>query len=253
MSKMLFDSDEPKMTTTALVPYFGSNRMLGHTVGEELRGCKWVGVPFAGGMCELPHIKASTIVVGDLHKLVINLSLCVKDPDTRKVLVDSLRRASFHPDTLAAAQAACLEIEKTDKKPVIYVPSIGWAEQYHISQWMGRSGKAGTDGEFSGKLPVRWNANGGDSNTRFRSAVESLEAWTEVMQRCNFVVLDAFEFIERFDDQPTHGLYLDPPFPGPGDSYKHKFTIAQHRDLAKRLAAIWKNVADNNGYFLPEK
>lgn len=242
MPETLFATDEPRMKTTALVPWFGSNRMLGHTVGEELRGCKWVGVPFAGGMCELAHIKASTIVVSDLHRHVINLAMTVANENRRHALVCELSSLPFHPDTLKYAQSHCEEMERAgwDFGERSCQIDQRWALNYFTCCWMGRSAKAGTEGEFSGGLPVRWNANGGDSNTRFRSAVASLEAWGEIMRRCNFVVMDVFEFLERFDDQPGHGLYCDPPFPGPGDDYKHKFTIEQHRRLAKRLGEFSK-------------
>lgn len=235
MPETLFEI-EPPMKVAALVPWFGSNRMLGHTVGEELRGCKWVGVPFAGGMCELAHIKASTIVVGDLHRHVMNLACVVAHPFQLPELENRLRAMPFHPDVLSRAQAHCAEIENC--KEVQYVEPAAWAESYFITQWMGRSGKAGTGGEFKGNLPIRWNANGGDSNTRYRSAIESLAAWSEIVKRCNFSVIDVFDFLERFDDQPKHGIYCDPPFPVAGDDYKHKFSITQHRELAKRLATI---------------
>lgn len=52
-------------TTTALAQWFGSNRILGHAVGEALAGCRWVGIPFAGGMPELLHLTARTVVVSD--------------------------------------------------------------------------------------------------------------------------------------------------------------------------------------------
>jgi len=38
------------MKVKALMPWFGSNRLLAHRVGELLEGCSWVGVPFAGSM-----------------------------------------------------------------------------------------------------------------------------------------------------------------------------------------------------------
>jgi len=65
-----------EMKVTALAPWFGSNRMLGAEVGKALAGCSWVGVPFAGGMSELAHIKCSTLAVNDLHRHIINLA-CV--------------------------------------------------------------------------------------------------------------------------------------------------------------------------------
>ena len=45
--------------TKALAGWFGGARLIAEHVGEALRGCKWVGVPFAGGMSELLHIQAS--------------------------------------------------------------------------------------------------------------------------------------------------------------------------------------------------
>lgn len=64
---------------SCLAPWFGSNRMLAHEVGRALSGCEWVGIPFAGGMAELPQIRARTIVANDLHKHIINLAEVVAD------------------------------------------------------------------------------------------------------------------------------------------------------------------------------
>lgn len=229
MPETLFDR-EPQLTTTAIAPWFGSNRMLAPIVGKELAGCKWVGVPFAGGMSELAHIKASTIVVSDLHRHVINLARVVRCPKILESLVKALDAKPFHPETLSDAQERCLQ-GVDESLPVDYLA----AEAYFVACWMGRSAKAGTDGEFTGGLPVRWSATGGDSNTRYRSATASLEAWGEIMRRCNFVVQDVFEFLSNVKDLDGHGLYLDPPFPGPGDAYKHRFTEEQHLRLAGLL------------------
>ena len=56
-----------------------------------------------------------------------------------------------------------------------------------------------------------------------------------VLRRCTFVVQDALDLIEHVKDEPAHGIYCDPPFPGAGDNYKHKFTEADHRRLADLL------------------
>jgi DNA adenine methylase len=225
----LFDR-EPEMTTTALAPWFGSNRMLAPIVGKELRGCKWVGVPFAGGMSELAHIKASTIVVSDLHRHVINLARTVQQSDFRGLLIDELNDTPFHPDALAQRSGRGQSIEAKTSKP--QMPNVTWAYNYFVACWMGRSHKAGIDDEFNGGLSIRWNANGGDSNKRYRSAVASLDAWGEIMRRCNFSVLDCFEFLDRCEDSEGHGIYCDPPFPGPGDRYKH--------NSPRRSIASWR-------------
>jgi hypothetical protein len=50
------------MTTRAIAPWFGAARLIAESVGEEMAGCRWVGVPFAGSMSELAHIRAGSIV-----------------------------------------------------------------------------------------------------------------------------------------------------------------------------------------------
>ena len=226
---------------TTLAPWFGGSRFLAPKVGKMLAGCSWVGIPFAGGMPEVAHIHASTIVVNDLHRHVMNLACVVSSHRGVKRLAGHLSKLPFHPDVLAEAQRHCMEMERAG---FTFGDGRGqdlserWALNYFITVWMGRSGNAGTENEFYGGLPVRWNANGGDSNTRFRSAVASLMAWHEIMARCNFLVQDCFEFLGNVQDSPRHGLYCDPPFPDCGVKYRHSFTDDKHRQLARMLAAF---------------
>lgn len=218
---------------TTLVPWFGSNRTLARNVGQELAGCSWVGVPFAGGMCELAYIDAPSLVASDLHRHVINLARVVADPGDYRELVRMLRKTLFHPDTLDESRAIAEDYNRHHPIRGVYA-----AYHYFITAWMGRSAKAGTDGEFTGKLPVRWNGNGGDSATRFRSAIRGLVRFHQVARRCNFHVMDAFDFLAdalRKSDRPKHGIYVDPPFPGPGDNYKHKLDEASQVRLALSL------------------
>jgi DNA adenine methylase len=219
-------------TTTAIAPWFGSSRTIAPQVGEELTGCEWVGIPFMGGGCELLHIKARTIVASDLHYHVINLAMALAHETIGPQLYRKLRRKIFHEDELAAAQQFCQDTVMDE------MPDLEMAEAYFVSQWMGRSGKAGTKGEFKGKLPVRWNAGGGDSAVRYQSAVRSLIAWRRVIQRVNFVCEDAFEFIGKCHDAPHHGLYVDAPWPEDGEDYLHGFTEFDQERLANLLTAF---------------
>lgn len=202
-------------TITCLAPWYGSNRMLGPKVGEALKGCEWVGIPFAGGMAEVAHIEARTVLVSDLHRHVVNLAWVCADEHLGPLLYRRLRRRPFHPAELSDAQCAASVAELGT------MPDIDAAEAYFVSQWMGRSGKAGTRDEFKGNLPIRWDAGGGDSAKRYQSAVRSINAWRRVLARCTFSTLDAFEFLGKCHDKPKHGVYVDPPFPGPGDKYAH--------------------------------
>lgn len=245
--------------TTALVPWFGSGRMMAENVGRALKGCRWVGVPCSGGtLADLIYIEASTLVVSDLHRHLINLATVAADPTLGPMLYRRLRRIPFHPEALAAAQLYCRSREEEsptlfatcDKAPfesfevergqIVTLPEQGnpaldWAVMYFVCCWMGRSSIAGTTGEFKGAISARWNANGGDSAKRFQSAVDALPAWRWIMRRANFRVMDVFDFLHEVEDCAEHGFYIDPPFPGSGDAYKYKFTIADHRRLAGTL------------------
>ena len=241
---------------TAFAQWFGSNRLLAAEVGKLLDGVPWVGIPFAGGMCELAHIKARTLVVNDLHAHVINMARVAADSVLGPRLYRMLRRAAFHPDELLLAQCRCAEREKawtgyadrnaslwggghpiTEKEPA-EIPDLGWAYDYFVATWMGRGGGAGADGEFEGNLSVRWTASGGDSATRFRSAASGLPEWRRIMRRCTFQSEDALTFLDEINDQEDCGIYCDPPFPGPGDAYKHQFGAAEQADMAKKLAGF---------------
>lgn len=213
------------MSVTTLVPWFGSNRMLAPHVGYALAGCKWVGVPFAGGMSELAHINCRELIVNDLHRDVINLARVTADPIQGPRLWRRLRRVVFHADVLRDAQEACREPSSDP---------VEWAANYFIASWMGRNSEAGKDREFNTGLSIRWDAAGGGSVTRFHSAIESLKMWRKILSKATFTTMDVFDFLEKCKDAPGHGIYCDPPFPGAGDGYKHKFT--DHVNLAKRLS-----------------
>lgn len=218
----------------AIAPWFGSNRLNAHEVGAELAGLKWVGVPFAGSMCEIFEISAPAIVVCDLHKHLINMARIIAHPTKGPRLYRRLRRKLFHSDEHADHQAIAKQSEPSGDE------DIDAAEAYFVAVWMGRSHIAGVDDEFCGKLPARWNGNGGDSCKRYRSAVRSILAWRRAMERCNFRVMDALQFIERCEDNAKNGIYADPPFPGPGDRYKHPFPEPKQRELAKLLNGFKK-------------
>lgn len=220
------------MKTKALTPWYGSNRTLAHEPAALLAGCSWIGVPFAGSMSEVLHLKASTILVNDLHRHVINLARVAAHPTLGPSLIRRLRRVLLHADEHRNAQELARSLTPGD------VPDIDAAEAYFVAVWQGRSARAGMESEFTGGPCVRWTGNGGSSATRFRSAVASLLGWRQVFQRCDFVVMDVFDFLNRVDDRPGHGLYLDPPFPGPGDRYKHTLATAQQHQLACRLGGF---------------
>lgn len=229
-------------TTSAIAPWFGSNRTLAATVGRQLGKCAWVGIPFAGGCCEVPHIKTRAGVVNDKHRHLINLARVVADPTLWRAMVDRLDSTLFHSDEYEAAQVRCRDRETPvagglfGGGAMADGPDLEWAIDYFVLCWMGPSARAGTSTEFSGYFSVRWTSSGGDSAVRFRSAIASLEAWHKALQPWTFTTIDAFEFIGKCKDNPEHGLYCDSPWPEAGKEYAHGFTDAQQRRLASELS-----------------
>jgi hypothetical protein len=204
-------------------------------------------------MCELMHIKARTIVVADLHSALINMAQVAAHPVLGPQFYRRVRRLPLSEEILAAAQDACQQYDMSapavDESslfetfdaalaaPVI-APCIDWAVNYWAANWMARGGNSGTARELKGVLSFRWDAAGGDSATRYRSAGAGLPGWRRLMARCAFLIMDANQFLGNVKDVPESGVYLDPPFPGPGDKYKHRFSIDQHRELARKLAGF---------------
>lgn len=222
------------MKSKRLVQWFGSNTENAAAVGRLLDGCRFVGIPFAGGMCEVPFIDAKQLLVSDLHRLLINLCEVIADPIGKEWLKTQADAMPYHPDVLARAQRVCREFGPQD----FQFPNREAAFWYFVAVWMGRGGTAGTSSEFDGALPVRWNANGGGSNRRYRTAIEALDAWGEAFRRCEFVCMDAMEFIDRFPDVDGNGLYIDAPWPDAGEEYLHRFSEAQQRGLADCLTRL---------------
>lgn len=254
-----------KPAVGAIVPYFGSNRMLASKVGELLGNRLWIGVPFAGSMAEIPYMQARTIIANDLHKWIINLARVMKDGVLGPKLYRRLRRRAFHDHELREAQMWCkaheprIEVMDANINNSMFGNSVNpndseyfycdleSAEMYFVSQWMNRSAKSGTDGEFNGSLPVRWDGAGGDSATRYFSAARSIVQWRSIFRKVNFLCMDAFDFINKVkDDEFTfdkktrcpNGLYCDPPFPGPGEAYRHKMAESDFVKLERMLSAF---------------
>lgn len=213
-----------------LVQWFGANTQHANLAGRLLDGCAWVGIPFSGGMSEVPSINARLILCGDRHRHIINLCQVIASEEGRTWLASEADKMPFHPDVLKSAQ------EKACKWQWLDGPSAEAALWYFVSTWLNRGGKAGTDAEFKGNLPMRWDAAGGGSNQRFRTAIETIEEFGQTFRRCEFTCLDAFEFLANVKDNPASGLYVDAPWPSTGDGYRHAFTVQQQRDLARVLA-----------------
>lgn len=234
---------EPTMKQNRLVPWFGCDLAVAERIAKKLSGRAHVAIPFAGSAAIVPFLKVRSGVLNDLHRHVVNLFRCIARDDARSELLTILDATLFHPDELSRAQRRCIEHEANfdeslfgPRKPAgSDEPDPRWAADYFAACWMGRGGHAGTAGEFTQNLAVRYTAGGGDSARRFRSAIESLDAWSAALKSWQCTCLDAVELLYSIPDGKDNAIYCDPPWPEVGDKYNHRFSENQHRRLAARL------------------
>lgn len=227
------------MSITRLTQWFGTFGMHAEQPGLELGKLEWAGIPFAGSMCEIPHIKARTIIANDLHPHLINYALVIAHPELGRKLRQTVCRLPLHAKVLEAGQRYCIAKEKSCVQPDLLNPDLEWAINYHVATWMGRASKAGTKGEFKGGLSVRYEAGGGDSAVRWSNAGRGIAVWRRIfIPRVTFSCIDGFKFLAKCKDQEGHGLYLDPTFPDAGDPYKFKLDLKHHEQLASDMAKM---------------
>lgn len=231
------------MIVNRLSPWFGSNTENAALYARQLGKLRWCAVPFAGGMSELAHIDTAAGVACDLHRHVINLARAVRDDNHKAALIARLKDSLFHPDELKAAQNRCVDreyaLESGLFSPAAAMnegPDTFWAADYFMACWMGRGGTSGKTTEFTQSLAIRYTSSGGDSAKRFQSAIASLEEWHAVLHRWSFDCVPAFDVLSRVRDQDGHGVYVDPPWPGVGDEYRHRFNAhARLRDMLSKF------------------
>lgn len=84
-------ASKAKPKSARLLPWFGSNTENAAEVGRLLEGCRFVAIPFAGGMSEVPFITAKQILANDLHKNVIGLCRVIANDEQRAELIPDCR------------------------------------------------------------------------------------------------------------------------------------------------------------------
>jgi len=232
---------ETEMKIGAIAPWFGGKRTLAPVIIEELGKHRAYWEPFCGSMAVLmakPTCRQETVV--DLHGDLINLARVIRNVDMGTALYKRLRRTMMCEGTL---REAC---ELLANSYVCDMPDVGRAWAFFLTAWMGRNGSVGTEGHArTATFCIRYTANGGDSATRFRGAVESIPAWRRRMRNVTILNRDAFDVIEKIADEPGCVIYADPPYLVKGATYVHDFGEGfmgqdDHARLAAALARFKK-------------
>jgi DNA adenine methylase len=249
------------MTIKAVAPWFGGKRTMAPDIVAELGKHTQYFEPFCGSMSVLfakePSQKET---VNDLHGDLVNLAKVVQgrgavdlyDRLQRVIVCEGLlEEARKHLDE--PANFECYERESG----YACLDAIERAYWYFLASWMGRNGTAGTE-RLDYQIAVRWTKNGGSPTVRFRNAAESVPAWHRRLQNVVILRRDAFQIIDRFEDDPSTAIYVDPPYAaetrsnvsddvqtkgGGGGRYLHEFSHAGGalfgaRDDHARLAEV---------------
>lgn len=220
---------------TALAPWFGAKRTLAPAIVRQLgpHRCYWE--PFCGSIAVLlskPPCNQET--VNDLHGDLVNLARVVRDEHLSAKLYWRLRR------TLAAEG-----LFRESFAVVRASPAPPWdgsageqlverAYHYFVASWLGLNGVSGTP-KFNTNFARRYSSKGGDSATRFVSAVESLPDWHQRLRSVEIYSACGIALCERIEDREGTVIYADPPYFEAGAKYQHHFTPADHERLAAAL------------------
>jgi len=221
--------------TTALAPWYGSDRMVMQQYGDELKDCRVLGIPFGGGMGMAALSDAPTIHVNEKHALIVNLARAVADADLRRGMIRSLKWMPFCLRELRRCQEICRDgAALLDDNPTVE-DQFRLARAYFACVWMGRNGTAGTKSELTTGLSTRYKKGGGDSVVRFHSSLRMLSAFGVALRQCTLHHGDFGTFLGKMVDSKHLGLYVDCPWDGPGDDYIHPFVESDFRRLGECL------------------
>ncbi|TWU66475.1 D12 class N6 adenine-specific DNA methyltransferase [Crateriforma conspicua] len=216
------------MKTKSALSYFGSDSQVAERLAAKLAECNHVTIPFVGGASILPFIAARAIVCNDLNTDAITFYRVMSGElglKARGALITRCRRTLSHPEELRLA----LTILDLDDAPP---HEVAWA--YWALCWLGRKGKGGTNDGVR-QPSVRWSGRGGTNASRIKTAANDLRAWTRHFERCEWVSLDFNDVLAKVKDEPTSGIYCDPPWFEVGKRYVHRFEDTDHVRLRESL------------------
>ncbi len=211
------------------------------TIVAELGEHKAYWEPFCGSMAVLlAKPVAGHETVNDLNGHVVNLGRCLQDADTADWLFSRLQRTLLSEDVFEHerryldANSGQLALVEDGGDRALHFGDLAYA--WLVVSWMGRNGVSGLQ-DYNGRgVAVRWTHSGGHGGRRFATMVDSIPAWVQRLRAVTILRRDAFELLERIEDQAGTAIYCDPPYLVKGAKYEHDFEDGDHGRLAALLA-----------------
>lgn len=233
------------MKTTApircLVPYYGAKRTMAPYIITELGQHVSYWEPFCGSMAVLTAKKPAAIEnVNDLSGDVTNLAVVIASQRGPE-LFERLNRTLYFQEIYEQAQRALDATQPVVAESVHHVnhDHLQRAVWYFTASWMGRNGTVGTVGN-SKSMSAPYTNGGGSSGGRFKQAVESIPSWHDRLRHVWITRRDAFDLIDKIDDERGTAIYADPPYIAKSTSYLHDFKPDDHARLAQALGRFKK-------------
>ena len=221
------------MKIGAIAPWFGGKRTMAADIVRELGKHTQYFEPFCGSCAVLLAKPAARMeYINDLNGDLVNLIRCMTHAALGPALYRKLRRMLM-AETLFRESAA--RWKKRGHAAAPDEPDLDRAVDYFYTSWVGRNGVVGTQ-SFNQGFAARFTGRGGHAGTRWLSSVDSIPAWRRRMRGVVALNRDAFELLERIEDEPTTAIYCDPPYLVKGARYVHDFEDVDHARLAAALA-----------------
>lgn len=228
-----------EMKIKAIAPWFGSKRTMAPEIAKELGSHRAYWEPFCGSMAVLFAKKPSGHEhVNDLHGDLINLARVIQADTLGLKFYRRMRRVLCHEKVFSEARDRWLAYGD-DADP------LDRACDYFLMSWLGRNGVSGTQ-QYNYQFAVRWTSRGGHGGVRFANAVGSIPGWRRRLARVTILQRDAFDILEKIDDQAGTAIYVDPPYFRDGTArsgssrYVHEFDAPDHKRLAEILERFSK-------------
>lgn len=233
--KSYWHSTMDKMKIRGIAPWFGAKRQLASRIVAALGPHNNYLEPFCGSLAVLMAKPVSRETANDLHGDLINLARVLKHEDSALKLYADLSRIVVHEAMFHEAYDRYRRL--WSRIPVsAEFQDVGRAVDFMVCSWLGRNGMSGTP-ITNNRFCVRHTANGGSPTTRWSSVVESIPAWHMRLRNVTMLNRDAFELLEKFEDDTNACIYVDPPYiaKGKGTRYVHDFEPSDHERLVKLL------------------
>lgn len=234
------------MPVTALAPWFGAKRTLAPEIVREMGRHRMYFEIFCGSCAVLmakPIVAFET--VNDLHADLVNLARVVADEDSCLKLYAIVQRFLVHESFIKEIRGSLVSSEPpAEGEP----PDVSRAARYMAVSWLTRNGTAGTE-RTNHQVCLRYTDRGGSPAIRWRSVKDSIPAWHRRLQNVCIIRRDAFELLDKIDDDAACVVYADPPYlietlSKTGESksgrYVHKFADEDHDRLAGKLRRFRK-------------